>query len=350
MPTASPTSATTCSRRPRTSSRARVTTCSRPTTSTTSPTTSSRTARIDQVEGGAGNDVIHVGAGPQGSDAYQGDAGADQYDASQRSGNLTVTNDGNSNDGEPGEGDNTLAIVTNAGPAGCVAGPIFPVVQQVPGGGAGVVGQPEPGAGNEARDFFALEMTGGSGNDVLVGDQAANVLTGNAGNDTLSGEAGAIGSTAATVMTRSTVVRATTSSLVVPVPTRPTSGLPATVSPSTWSPMWPVRGQRFLADIANASGSRFADRSTATPAPTCSTVVAVTTRSTGVVAMTVSTGVRVLTSSTATVGTTTFPAARATTPSAARQETTVCRAAQVLTSWAAAGATTSCRATPVPTT
>ena len=43
----------------------------------------------------------------------------DEYDGSQRSGDLTVTNDGNSNDGEAGEGDNTWAAVFNNGPAGC---------------------------------------------------------------------------------------------------------------------------------------------------------------------------------------------------------------------------------------
>ena len=43
----------------------------------------------------------------------------DEYDGSARSGDLTVTNDGNSNDGEAGEGDNTWASVFNNGPAGC---------------------------------------------------------------------------------------------------------------------------------------------------------------------------------------------------------------------------------------
>ena len=52
---------------------------------------------------------MHIGSAPQGSDAYEGDAGADEYDGSARSGDLTVTNDGNSNDGEAGEGDNTWA-------------------------------------------------------------------------------------------------------------------------------------------------------------------------------------------------------------------------------------------------
>jgi Ca2+-binding RTX toxin-like protein len=177
----------------------------------------------DQVEGGAGNDIMHIGAAPQGSDAYEGDAGADEYDGSQRTGNLQVTNDGNSNDGEAGEGDNTWASVFNNGPAGCTEAtraalsPSFvviplgltppPTVPPAPpnffvfstfatSGGDPFdplfVGQGEPTAGDEALDFAALEnLTGGSGNDVLVGDDAANVLTGNAGNDTLSGEGGA---------------------------------------------------------------------------------------------------------------------------------------------------------------
>jgi Ca2+-binding RTX toxin-like protein len=179
----------------------------------------------DQVEGGAGNDVMHIGAAPQGSDAYEGDAGADEYDGSQRTGNLQVTNDGNSNDGEAGEGDNTWASVFNNGPAGCTEATraamsfsliVFPLgspgapvatIPPVPpnflvfsgfatSGGdpfdPGFVGATEPTAGDEALDFAALEnLTGGSGNDVLVGDDSANVLTGNAGNDTLSGEGGA---------------------------------------------------------------------------------------------------------------------------------------------------------------
>ena len=114
---------------------------------------------------------------PQGSDAYEGDAGADEYDGSQRSGDLTVTNDGNSNDGEVGEGDNTWAIVTNAGPAGCSRRPTdaFPVVQPVPGRRCRRrAGSRSPCARERgARLLHALEnLTGGSGNDVLVGDQA----------------------------------------------------------------------------------------------------------------------------------------------------------------------------------
>ncbi len=86
------TSATTCSPRPRTRSRASVTTSCRPTISTTSPTTSSpAVAGNDQVEGGAGNDVFHEGSAAKGSDAMEGDAGADTADYSQRTNPVTVS-------------------------------------------------------------------------------------------------------------------------------------------------------------------------------------------------------------------------------------------------------------------
>ncbi len=149
----------------------------------------------DQLEGGAGNDVFHEGSAASGADAMEGDAGLDTADYSQRTNPVLVSLDGASNDGEAGEGDNVGASVRNAGPAGCVAGQVYPVVEAIPGGGAAFVGQSEPAAGNEAEDTgTANEMenvTGGSGNDVLVGNDQSNVLVGNAGNDTLSGEGGA---------------------------------------------------------------------------------------------------------------------------------------------------------------
>jgi Ca2+-binding RTX toxin-like protein len=162
---------------------------------------------------------MHIGSAPQGSDAYEGDAGLDEYDGSARSGDLTVTNDGNSNDGEAGEGDNTWASVFNNGPAGCseddraalgVTFEVFPLGATPPAvldplnfftfstfetTGNDIFdpspGDGEPTAGDEALDFHALEnLTGGSGNDNLTGDNSSNVLIGNAGNDTLTGEGG----------------------------------------------------------------------------------------------------------------------------------------------------------------
>ena len=85
-----------------------VTTCSRPTTSTTSPTTSSPTRGNDQAEGGAGNDIMHIGPLRR-AGRLRGRRWSDEYDGSSAPATSTVTNDGNSNDGEAGEGDNTWA-------------------------------------------------------------------------------------------------------------------------------------------------------------------------------------------------------------------------------------------------
>ncbi len=105
----------------------------------------------DQIEGGAGNDVFHEGSAANGADAMEGDAGADTADYSQRTNPVTVSLDGNSNDGEAGEGDNVGAAVTNSGPAGCTAGNApFPVVEPAaPRRAAGGVGS--DGAGRRGR-------------------------------------------------------------------------------------------------------------------------------------------------------------------------------------------------------
>ena len=65
----------------------------------------------DQIEGGAGNDIFHEGSAANGADAMEGDVGADTADYSQRTNPVTVSMDGNSNDGEAGEGDNVGAAV-----------------------------------------------------------------------------------------------------------------------------------------------------------------------------------------------------------------------------------------------
>ncbi len=140
----------------------------------------------DSIEGGAGNDIVHEGSSANGSDAFEGDAGSDTADYSGRSNAVNVALDGTANDGEPGEGDNVGAFVTNFGPAGCSNESAFepynhPALEN------------EPFAGDEADDLSSREVEnvdGGSGADVLVGNDEGNVLKGNAGNDTLSGGGG----------------------------------------------------------------------------------------------------------------------------------------------------------------
>ena len=74
----------------------------------------------DQIEGGAGNDIFHEGSAANGADAMEGDAGADTADYSQRTNPVTVSLDGNSNDGEAGEGDNVGAGLFSNGVTGCL--------------------------------------------------------------------------------------------------------------------------------------------------------------------------------------------------------------------------------------
>jgi Ca2+-binding RTX toxin-like protein len=141
----------------------------------------------DQIEGGAGNDVIHEGAAASGSDAMDGDSGADLVDYSQRSNGVTVSvNDGAGNDGEAGEGDSVGANVVSRGIEG-VCGEENEDWDDSFG---------EPFEEDEANDAGGVtedsieNVAGGSGGDVLVGDEGANILTGNAGNDNLAGGAG----------------------------------------------------------------------------------------------------------------------------------------------------------------
>lgn len=97
----------------------------------------------DIIDGRAGNDTIDGG---QGTDAMLGGAGTDTSDWSDRTVNLTVSLDGLANDGGPGGTDNVGADFEN--------------------------------------------IIGGTKDDLLVGNAAANNLDGRAGNDTIRGLAG----------------------------------------------------------------------------------------------------------------------------------------------------------------
>ena len=165
----------------------------------------------DQAEGGAGNDIMHIGSAPQGSDAYEGDAGLDEYDGSgapatspspttatpttERPAKATTPGPACSTTGPPAAprptGRHSAARSPSIDPAHRPSDVVFffdttgdDIFDPAPGVG-------EPTAGDEALDFHALEnLTGGSGNDNLTGDNSSNVLIGNAGNDTLTGEGG----------------------------------------------------------------------------------------------------------------------------------------------------------------
>src|SRR3954471_5773153 len=108
------------------------------------PTTALDGAGDDRVSLGAGADTLKPGTG---ADVLAGGAGIDLADYSARTGDLTVTLDDQAGDGEAAENDDVRSDVEN--------------------------------------------VTGGAGDDRLVGSAAADVLRGNDGDDTFDGGAGA---------------------------------------------------------------------------------------------------------------------------------------------------------------
>jgi Ca2+-binding RTX toxin-like protein len=109
-------------------------------------------ADADHIDGGDGNDTINGDAGDDaltggaGNDVFNGGTGTDLADYSLRTIAVTVTIDTIATDGGPGETDYVKTDVEN--------------------------------------------VTGGSGNDALIGFTTANLLTGGPGHDTLDGDAG----------------------------------------------------------------------------------------------------------------------------------------------------------------
>ena len=106
----------------------------------------------DILNGAAGNDTLDGGGtgAPDGSDVFVGGKGIDTVVEDSPQGNLHLSIDGVANDGVPGD--------------------------------------PSQGVDNIHTDVE--NVTGGFGNDRIVGDAAANVLAGGAGDDTLIGGGG----------------------------------------------------------------------------------------------------------------------------------------------------------------
>jgi hypothetical protein len=106
----------------------------------------------DYLDGGPGNDTLDAGFGDDtldggvGADVLKGNGGFDTVTYADRVAPISLTIDGQANDGEAGEGDNV---------------------------GTDVEG-----------------IVGGSAGDTLTGSDAANVLSGGAGNDTIGGLGG----------------------------------------------------------------------------------------------------------------------------------------------------------------
>jgi Ca2+-binding RTX toxin-like protein len=109
-------------------------------------------ADADRIDGAAGNDTLNGDSGDDtfvggaGNDTFTGAAGTDTADYALRSAPVTVSLDNVANDGATGETDNVKTDVEN--------------------------------------------VTGGSGNDALIGTTTANVLAGGPGADSLDGDTG----------------------------------------------------------------------------------------------------------------------------------------------------------------
>jgi Ca2+-binding RTX toxin-like protein len=95
----------------------------------------------DIVSGGPGNDTVHAGTG---ADVYSGGDGNDTIFYTERTVGVTITDNGVADDGEPGEGDNATSFE---------------------------------------------DVTGGAGNDTIVGNDAGDRLHGLSGNDYIKGGA-----------------------------------------------------------------------------------------------------------------------------------------------------------------
>ena len=102
-------------------------------------------AKDDILNGGAGNDTFKTAATADGADTYSGDADVDTMDYGLRTAAVSVTLGVGADDGANGENDDVGYTVEN--------------------------------------------VTGGKGDDTLVGSDLRNVLTGGEGNDTLRGGA-----------------------------------------------------------------------------------------------------------------------------------------------------------------
>jgi Ca2+-binding RTX toxin-like protein len=147
----------------------------------------------NNLSGGDGNDTLTAGTG---NDNMSGGNGNDTADYSSRTANLTISQDGLANDGQPGfipalaERDNVQenieTILGGSGSDRISAGP--GVVNNSFKGNAGndtlnLRSGIDTGDGGSGADTVA----GGAGNDVLFGGTGDDVLAGGGGNDQLRG-------------------------------------------------------------------------------------------------------------------------------------------------------------------
>jgi Ca2+-binding RTX toxin-like protein len=129
----------------------------------------------DQLYGENGNDHLDGGVPADngaGGDVLDGGAQTDTLTYAPRTQPLKVTEDGNANDGQTGEGDNVTAVEH--------------IILGSAGDQATGDGSPNTLEGRNGND----SLNGGAGNDQLLGQNGNDTLAGAGGADTLSGGAG----------------------------------------------------------------------------------------------------------------------------------------------------------------
>lgn len=168
----------------------------------------------DHLDGGPGNDVLDgkkgndTVLGGDGDDKLQGDdlfVGSDTIDGgagydtvtgdwiqTDRSGGLTISQDGVANDGHPGENDNVVNVerieVTQAATMLAGGAPVFYRIFNVESGSSKLVGS--DGADTLVAADHADEIDGRGGNDTIEAGYGDDVITGGPGQDTINADAG----------------------------------------------------------------------------------------------------------------------------------------------------------------
>ncbi len=136
----------------------------------------------DLVNGGAGPDNIDEGLAPNGADLLIGGTGSNAISYGQRSGDVSLSDNGQADDGQTGEGDNVnnqfILVQTGNGD------------DTVVGSGGGVSYYTASGNDSIAAGGGGDQVNAGEGDDSVDGGDGPDQLNGGPGDDTVDGGPG----------------------------------------------------------------------------------------------------------------------------------------------------------------